>query len=260
MTAELTRRFPQYLPKTLATIPEWNGWLMQGVQGVPLNESNDVRQCEQALAALATMQKELAVDTCSWSILGAKDWTCQRIASLLELFFEDAQQAMLAQEVTIPKPLTCVELESLQDDVRSALQELTSAGIPETLVHGDIGHGNVIAAPGGPVFLDWAETYIGHPFMSAEHLLADLARSSPLVADSHSALRRFYADYWRMHTATALLEKTISVAPSIAAFLYGLVAWAANRNRPDPTLAWPLLRSMLRRTKWELAKASEVAA
>jgi aminoglycoside phosphotransferase (APT) family kinase protein len=260
LTAELTRRFPAYLPRVLTTIPEWNGWVMEDVKGVPLNESDSIYQCEQALNALAFMQKEMVADMASLLTLGAKDWTCGRIASLSEPFFAEAQRAMQAQVSTKSRPLGCDELHQLKDNIELALQEFSDAGIPETLVHGDIGHGNIIATPTGSVFLDWAETYVGHPFLSAEHLLADLIRSSPSLSSSQAALRSHYAAHWKTQVQPADLERVAVFAPAIAAFAYAVIAWDANRSRPDPTMVWPLLRSLLRRSKRELEQVSEVNA
>jgi Phosphotransferase enzyme family len=260
LTAELTRRFPAYLPKILITIPEWNGWMMESAEGLPLNESGGLYQCEQALTALAIMQKEMVTDMASLSALGAKDWTCGRIASLSRPFFAESQRAMEAQVSTKSRPLFKSELDQLENDVESALQEFSDAGIPETLVHGDIGHGNILTTLNGPVFLDWAETYVGHPFLSSEHLLADLARSNPLFVRKQNVLRAHYATHWKNQIRPADLEKVAALAPGIAAFAYAVIAWDANFSRPDPTLVWPLLRSLLRRTKRELEQASEVIA
>jgi Ser/Thr protein kinase RdoA (MazF antagonist) len=258
LTLELTRRFPQYLPRLVATISEWNGWVAESVEGVPLNESASLGDCKQALTALATMQQATTRDADSLLALGAKDWTYARIASLSEPFFEDARPAMKAQTSTRSKPLTDIELDELQSDVGTTLREFMEPDIPDTLVHGDIGHGNIIATADGPVFLDWAETYIGHPFLCAEHLLADLARSHPTFAKEQAHLRSFYVDHWRTCARAKDLETIAALAPVVAAFVYALVAWEANQHRTNPNAAWPLVRSMLRRTKRELDNASEV--
>lgn len=260
LTVELARRFPEYLPKILATIPEWNGWIMEDVEGVPLNESFSIYKCEQALTALAVMQKKIVNDVALLSALGAKDWTCARIASLLEPFFREALSAMQAQTSTRSRPLAASEIYQLQKDMESALDEFSTAGIPETLLHGDIGHGNVIATCEGPVFLDWAEAYIGHPFLSAEHLLADLSRSNPVFAEKQDALRFHYAGHWKGYVKPSELGRVTRLAPAIAAFVYAAISWDASLNRSDPTQAWPLMRSMLRRTKRELEHTAELLA
>ena len=260
LTTDLARRFPACLPKILVTIPEWNGWIMQDVRGVPLNESASIDQCEQALTALAIMQKEMINDVYSLSALGAKDLTYARISMLARPFFEEALCAMQTQTSVKSKPLSDRDLFQLQNATESALDEFMNTGIPETLLHGDIGHGNVIATSEGPVFLDWAETCIGHPFLSAEHLVADLARSNPMFSAIQPVLRSHYAAYWGEFARPEELKKVTALAPAIGAFAYALIAWDANRNRPDPSQAWPLIRSMLRRTKRELEQVKGVSA
>lgn len=259
-TTEIARRFPAFLPRILATFPNWNAWVIQNIEGVPLDRSDQLQNCEDALAALATMQIEIASDVRVLSALGAQEWTCSQIASLSEPFFVEARRAMEAQASTASKPLTDGELCVLQDDLQSALRQFADSPIPETLIHGDIGHGNVLATSDGPVFLDWAETYIGHPFICAEHLLADLIRSNQIFAKNQSLLRSFYVRQWNRFVDQAGLERIAALAPAIAAYEYALVTWKANQDRRDPTLVWPLLRSMLRRTRRELEHLAEVTA
>lgn len=258
LTQELARRFPIYLPKLVATIPEWNGWMMEDVQGSPLSESDSIDQWERAFAGLASLQQETANDVASLFALGAKDWRYPRIASLLEPFFQEAQRAMTAQTSARSTPLSSRELYQLQKDVEAALVEFMNTGVPETLLHGDIGHGNVLATAAGPVFLDWAEAAIGHPFLSAEHLLADLARSNPLLAKKQAILRSHYAASWKSLVEPELLEEITVLAPAVAALVYAIMIWESSQNLLDPSYAWPLMRSMLRRTKRELDERSEV--
>ena len=110
------------------------------------------------------------------------------------------------------------------------------------------------------MFLDWAETYIGFPFLSAEHLLADLERSRPELACERSSLRRSYATHWQHYTSPECLAEVVALSPAVAAFAYAVRIWEENAHRPEPARAWPLLRSMLRRTQRELESTSEVAA
>ena len=167
---------------------------------------------------------------------------------------------MLAQISAKVRPLAGSELHQLERDINSALYQFMNAGVPETLLHGDIGHGNIIATPNGPVFLDWAETYIGHPFLSAEHLLADFERTHPHLCNERIALRLAYADHWREYATPDAIANTVAFAPAIAAFAYAVMAWEANAQRPEAAHAWPLLRSMLRRTKLELEHMWDVAS
>lgn len=260
LTVELARRFPAYLPKILATIPEWNGWVTEGVAGVPLNQSGDKTAWEQALEALALMQRDSIETTTLLFAAGAKEWTCARLRSLSKPFFAEVQRAMRAQTSTKTMLLSGDELHRLQMDVDAALISLANSGIPETLLHGDIGHGNIVMSPDGPVFLDWAETYIGHPFLSAEHLLADLERCRPELSLERTSLRRSYGALWQDYASPETLADVIQLAPAVAAFAYAVFAWEPNARQPDPTYAWPLIRSMMRRIRRELEIRPEVAA
>jgi hypothetical protein len=258
-TTELAHRFPKLLPRILGTIPGWNAWLAEDVQGIPLNETHAIRDCQHAFAALGEMQTNVAHDSSLLRDLETKDWTFPQVSSYLEAFFADAQLAMNAQVVTSPERLSSRQLCKLQHRVQSALREVAEIGIPSTLVHGDIGHGNVIATSRGPVFLDWAETYQGHPFVCSEHLLADLSRSDTLFAINQSSLRTFYAQQWHPWVNAGDLARAATLAPALAAFVCALVGWHGNRNRPDSSRTQPFIRSMVRRTKREFEELREVS-
>jgi aminoglycoside phosphotransferase (APT) family kinase protein len=260
LTMELAVRFPDRLPRIRQSIPQWNAWVMEDVQGTPLNQSINPGDWHEAVAALASMQQISSNDLSSFYAAGAQDWTCGRLQSLLEPFFADAALAMRMQTSSKVAALTEAELDWLKMSVEVALSDLTTSGIPETILHGDVGHGNVIASPRGPVFLDWAETHVGHPFLCAEHLIADLDRSHRLTPSETRALRLSYAERWRDYAGPDELARVATLAPAIAAFAYAVIAWEAHRSRPEPSLAWPTLRSMLRRTKRELEQPMEVVA
>lgn len=260
ITLELARRFPSYLPHIVATVPEWNGWVMENVSGLPLNETDGSKPCEEALTALARIQQDSVRDLDVLLSVGSKDWSLSKMSSQMEPLFEDAGRAMEAQTSTRAIRLTNGDLHQLKGDIMAALHQYANAGLPDTLLHGDIGHGNIIATPKGPVFLDWAEASVGPPFVCAEHLVADMARSNHTFMGRQSSLRRHYALQWKTHLRPSELEMITALSPAIGAFAYCLFAWNASRSRPDPTKAWPILRSMLRRTRHELDRGLEVCA
>ena len=260
LTMELAGRFPNRLPQIRLAIPQWNGWVMEDVLGIPLNRSTNRRDRYEAVVALASMQQESLNGISALYAAGAQDWTCGRLHSLVEPVFADAALAMRAQTSSRVAPLTKTELQRLKVSVEVALSEFATSGIPETMLHGDIGHGNVIATPNGPVFLDWAETYVGHPFLCSEHLIADLERSHRFAPCETRALRLRYAECWRNYARADQLAKVTALAPAVAAFAYAVMVWEAHRSRPNPALAWPTLRAMLRRTKCCLEDPREVVA
>jgi hypothetical protein len=254
VTAELARRFPKYLPVIVLEIPEWSAWVAEEVPGTALSESSAISDWEDALRALALLQWDAAEFVDVFSSIGAVDWTSSRLLQASKSFFADAETVMLAQTSTRAVPLTTRELSHLREDIELALAEIANSGIPNTLVHGDIGHGNVLTSPWGPVFLDWAESYIAHPFISAEHLIADLERRFGLTDRQKSELRWRYALHWAGYTDPDTLRRVVTTAPAIASFAYAVIAWETHRHRPTFERVWPLMRSMLRRTKHELQR------
>jgi len=260
LTLELSHRFPQFLPKVSLKMPEWNGWISEDASGLPLTQSSSQTDWKNALSALACMQKSMVGQSDALYTLGATDWSCERIDSLLAGFFEASEQAMLAQTSTNVAVLRVEELQILRSNLEMALRRLNDGGLPMTLIHGDVGHGNVLLSTTGPIFLDWAETYIGHPFLCAEYLLRDFERRFPDCLDEMNDLRYFYAERWKGCVRSAAISIASTLAPAIAAIAYAVIAWDASTRQPDATTVWPLLRTLLRRSKRELDLVPELAS
>ena len=57
-----------------------------------------------------------------------------------------------------------------------ACHALAASGVPDSLEHGDLAADEVILGEMGPVFLDWSDGSITHPFLSAASLLRPVGR------------------------------------------------------------------------------------
>ncbi len=71
------------------------------------------------------------------------------------------------------------------------MSAVASAGMPDTLVHGDLHPGNVIGDGSRRTIIDWGDSFIGHPGFDILRLTEDLspAEAQPLIAA--------WADRWR---------------------------------------------------------------
>ena len=76
-----------------------------------------------------------------------------------------------------------------------ACQSLDASGVPDSLDHGDLAADEVIIGAMGPVFLDWSDGSITHPFLSAASLLADGERHG--VPTRRASRRPISARGWR---------------------------------------------------------------
>lgn len=257
ITDALARQFPAFVPRIVASIPEWSGWITEHVEGTPLDNSLSLNGWTKVLKALVSLQEHAVRSTSSLSAAGAIDCSCAHLRSTLSPFLEEMRRAMHAQTSTAVSPLSDDELVRMQAQIAAAITILEDSGIPDSLLHRDIGHGNVIVSRTGATFLDWAEAGIGHPFISAEHLLASHECLHPLGGAERQALRNFYAGLWQAHLGHAGLELAAKAAPAVAALAYGVDTWQSNAAKPDPEHIWPFLRSILRRTKRELDVVAE---
>ncbi len=71
------------------------------------------------------------------------------------------------------------------------LETVARAGMPATLVHGDLHPGNVIGTPRERTIIDWGDSFIGHPGF-------DILRLTERVSDGDAhALIAEWADRWR---------------------------------------------------------------
>jgi hypothetical protein len=67
------------------------------------------------------------------------------------------------------------ELEFITRDACCAMLNLC---IPSTLIHNDFNGGNILLSDSRCVFTDWAEAGIGNPFLTFQHLCAQISRDS----------------------------------------------------------------------------------
>lgn len=262
ITVELARAFPACLPRIVCTMPDWNAWLAEDAEGYSLGAAGNTQDVAGTLRALALVQQDAIGRVARLRQLGAVDWPLSRLLSLEGEFFAELPVIMAAQVSTRSLTLTPSELAFVQAGLQNALAELMAIGIPDSLVHGDIGHGNVRITEGGPVFLDWSETYIGHPFLTAEHLLVDLERSTlKLGQEQRDRLREMYLAEWNVFAGEGDLATAARLMPAVAALAYAVMIWhMGHHTYPDQQRTWPLLRSLVRRMKVELERAAGVPA
>ena len=123
---------------------------------------------------------------------------------------------------------------------------LESSRIPDSLDHGDLAADEVIVGEMGPVFLDWSDSSMTHPFLSAAALLSDRAGSRAVTDELATA----YLRPW-LSAGIGLNEETGRDALAEASIVLPLhrVALYAERILPsieDPTEIAATVSGMLR--------------
>jgi hypothetical protein len=128
------------------------------------------------LSRLAELQRVLAYEPTALASAG--------VAAAPVADLADAVPQLLADDALLhldrPGGLSASEATALRDRVPELVatcRDLAASGVPDSLEHGDLNADEVILGEMGPVFLDWSDGSITHPFLSAASLLGHRAAS-----------------------------------------------------------------------------------
>lgn len=239
ITLKLAELFPSFMPEILAIKPEWNGWLSQEVDGRNLGEAKDFESWERAAANLAKLQIESISSSESLLPLGAHDLRSDALLAATDPFFDLVERLMHEQPKTPPATLSREELSLLRVLVDDALTVLADLRIPTTLGQLDLNPWNVIVATNKCVFLDWAEGYVGQPFVSFEYLLEHFRRNGEDNAKFESRVVNAYTAPWKVFLSDDCISQARALAPLAALFAYavGTNSWKDEERLRNPKIA-----------------------
>ena len=247
ITCALAQLFPNHIPGVLSARPDWNGWLTREAAGKLLCEVGEDALWQRAATALAELQIDSIDHGARILGAGARDLGAAELSKLIQPFMESMAELMERQTKVPPVALGRAELLLLGDRIQNALDALEVLGIPETLGHLDLNRGNIIVSPSRCTFLDWAEAYVGNPFLSFEYLLEHLRRANGTDSAVETKLVESYCAQWEEVVPTAAVAEGLELAPLLAVFAYaaGSNAWE-HTERLQPATAGDL-RSLTRR-------------
>jgi hypothetical protein len=258
LTLALARHFPRFLPAIIATRPEWNGWLALEAPGTLLADCPSITFWQSTARDLAELQIESLGSTEHMLECGARNLRTAAVASLAEPFFEAMGEVMELQTKTLPPPLSRAQLRGLATRVGGALNVLEEKGNRETLGHMDFNPGNIVCSAAGTVFLDWAEAFVGHPFLTFEYMREHLRRKFGHDESLEARVAASYTSMWRTLASEESVRFGFKVAPLAAVFAcaVGNDLWRDPRKLQEPGTAG-YLRSLTRRMERETRALAE---
>ena len=125
---------------------------------------------QATMARLAELQRVLAAEPGELATAGVSAAPLAGLADAIPRLLADETLLMAGR----PGGLSVAEAAALRNGVPAyvaACDELASSGVPDSLEHGDLSADEVIIGEMGPVFLDWSDGSITHPFLSAAAFL-----------------------------------------------------------------------------------------
>jgi hypothetical protein len=137
-------------------------------------------------------------------------------AHLGELLDDGTQLAFL-------EPDQQAEFRSAAPGIAALVRELETLGFPPTLVHGDLHSGNVAVRDGVPVFFDWTDACLGHPFLPLTTMRdnGDLER----IPGGRERLTAVWRDAWRGIVPDDALDRALALSAPVGA-LHQAVSYA----------------------------------
>jgi hypothetical protein len=186
------------------------------------------------MSRLAEIQRVLASEPAELAGIGTVAAPISRLAAGLPGLLGDDDLLQIDR----PGGLTGGEARALRRRIPAlveACRALEASGVPDSLDHGDLAADEVIIGAMGPVFLDWSDGSITHPFLSAAALLADRGGSKAVTDE----LAMAYLGPWLSAGLGLTAEGGLDALAHAHTILpVHRVAWYAERVLPsldDPT-------------------------
>jgi hypothetical protein len=169
--------------------------LTDHVEGPLLTDAPGPIAWTATLARMAELQRVLAADLHALELAGVAPAPVRGLGELVPELLRDDRLLGLGR----PSGLSAAEAAALrtrESDLVAACRALAASPVPDTLDHGDLSPDEVIVGEMGPVFLDWSDGSITHPFLSAASFLAAVdVRREPTPA-THDQLADAYLGPW----------------------------------------------------------------
>ena len=254
----LSKLFPALVPTVVAIHPAWHGWLTTEFRSSTLDEVSDARAWELAAHALAELQLASVGKTDQLLRAGCRDLRITALLALVDPFLEAMSGLMEQQQKTPPPILGRDDLRTLGKQVKGALSNLAGLEIEDTLGHLDFNPGNILCSADQCIFLDWAEAYVGPPFLTLEYLREHLARLLRKGANLGADVVKPYQTTWQRITRPETVSAAMELTPLLAVFAYaaGMGAWQNLAMLREPNTA-SHLRSLTRRMHGEMLRLQD---
>jgi hypothetical protein len=231
----------EYLPELISSRPSWNAWLASEdampATELPADPCALFELLGDAVESMANLQMRTAGHRSEFLAAGAFDQGTESFQRHSAALFEYLEEVMGFETSTRVPRLERSRLHQMRAILDQVCQRMEDLRLPETIVHGDLNYGNILARRGQCQFIDWSEAYLGNPLISLEHLLLlNQVENLRQRQSIHQALRQRYRDAWAKVLDPARFDAGFVYMPAlaVASSLLGRGDWLASPKRGDP--------------------------
>lgn len=185
------------------------------------------------LVAYAALQRSLEPYVASMLDAGVPDL---RPASMPTTYLATIDRLEAEREPGALSPDDAARLRAVAPAYADACAELAGSGIAPTLNHDDLHDNNVLAD--GPVFIDWGDSCVGHPFGTMLATLNSVMAHHGLLPDDAAFLRLVdaYTEAWTDVADRATLRRQVQLCQRVGPLTRSLSYRQAVTNVDDD--AW----------------------
>jgi hypothetical protein len=237
LTALLAELRPAESPRVLA-VDHARRWLLMADAGEPirasLRETRNPQAYQDMLVAFARFQLALLPYTPRLESSAIPDRRLNVLPALFAETMRDSDGLLVGR----PGGLTIDDYAQLQKlNVAGLASRLASYGIPETLVQEDCHPGHWIAGENGPIFFDWGDTCLGHPFQSLMMALRWARLVLGYDAATLDGLRDAYLSQWCVYGSLERLREAYHLAWRLTPLTRAL-SWYRVVANQEPAARW----------------------
>jgi hypothetical protein len=261
ITQTLANRLPDYVPRLVAVRPDCNGWLAEECPGKILHECSDPDLWRKVASTLAQLQTDSIPHIEELLCAGAHPLQAVLSESAFERFVR-VSTALFSEnsDHDVLNP-TADDLNEIVVRAREGIGHLRTLCIPDALGHLDLNAGNIVSSREQCTYLDWAEAYVGYPFLTFEYLRQAFRRKFGRDAQDESLVVEAYLAAWDRGYPHETVREAWAITPFVALFTYTVRCIAASEQHLNsaPSLA-DYVRSLIRKLKRELSTCRTMAA
>jgi hypothetical protein len=238
ITTLLASGTPEYLPRIVAARPDWNAWVMEE-HGQSLYHSLSMATAKIALVRLAELQQRWVGQEAALLAHGCHDHRLHVLRSQIDAIIDYLDETMCRQTSTKVAPMSRGRLVALGDILKDTCAAALALPISDTLLHNDISPGSILFDGSTCVFTDWAEAYLGNPFLTLQQFCSHIERSCPEAANWIPELRSLYGQCWMDRLGASTVERALTLSPLLAvlSYFYAHGTWLEHPDFEDAHLA-----------------------
>jgi hypothetical protein len=209
VTGLLSDLDPGVVPPLVAADPVAGRLLIEDVGGPLLSAIPDAREPWLAtMSRFAEIQQVLSRDLSALRIAGVPRASLRDLALRVPDLLADDARLMVGQAGGLSGAESAA-LRSASSQLAAACEALDASAVGSSLDHGDLSAGQVIIGEMGPVFLDWSDATVTHPFLAAASFLDDPAG---VPADLLPDLETAYLVGWAASVSHAAAARALELA------------------------------------------------